>query len=49
MIHLCSSNIMVGIFVFCFGFVGSLVVGVGCFGYYLWGMVFCSIWDVYGL
>jgi hypothetical protein len=45
MIRLCSSNIVVGIFGV--GFVGSLVIGVRCF--YLWGMAFYSIWDVYGL
>jgi hypothetical protein len=47
MIRLCSSNIVVGIFGV--GFVGSLVIRVRCFGFYLWGMAFYSIWDVYGL
>jgi hypothetical protein len=47
MIHLCNNNIVVEIFGF--DFVRSLVVGVGCFGYYLWGMAFYSIWDIYGL
>ena len=41
MIHLCSSNIVVGIFGV--GFVGSLVIGVRCFGFYLWNMAFYSI------
>jgi hypothetical protein len=41
MIHLCSSNIVVGSFGV--GFVGSLVIGVGCFGFYLWDMAFYSI------
>jgi hypothetical protein len=47
MIRLCSSNIVVGIFGV--GFVGSLVIGVRCFGFYLCDMAFYSIWDVYGL
>ena len=47
MIRLRSSNIMVGIFGV--GFVGSLVIEVRCFGFYLWDMVFYSIWNVYGL
>jgi hypothetical protein len=47
MIHLCSSKIVVGIFGV--GFVRSLVVGVRCFEFYLWGEAFYSIWDVYVL
>jgi hypothetical protein len=47
MSRLCSSSIVVGIFGV--GFVESLVVGVRCFGFYLWDMVFYSIWDVYVL
>jgi hypothetical protein len=47
MIRLCSSNIMMGIFGD--GFVESLVIGVRCFGFYLWDVAFCSIWDVYVL
>jgi hypothetical protein len=47
MSRLCSSSIVVGIFDV--GFVGSLVVGVGCLGLDVWGMEFYSIWDVCGL
>jgi hypothetical protein len=47
MIRLCSSKIVVEIFGV--DFVGSLVIGLRCFGFYLWDMVFYSIWDVYGL
>jgi hypothetical protein len=47
MIRLCSSKIVVGIFGV--DFVGSLVIGVRCFGFYLWDMALYSIWDVYGL
>jgi hypothetical protein len=46
--HLCSSSI-VPVGIFGVGFVESLVIEVRCFGFYLWGMVFYSIWDVYGL
>jgi hypothetical protein len=47
MIHLYNSKIVVGIFGF--GFVGSMVVVVRCFDFYLWGMAFYSIWGVYVL
>jgi hypothetical protein len=47
MSRLCSSNTVVGIFDI--GFVESLVAGVECFGLYVQGMEFYSIWDVYGL
>jgi hypothetical protein len=47
MICLCSNRTMVGIFGI--GLVGSLVIGVGYFDFYIWGMAFYSIWDVYGL
>jgi hypothetical protein len=47
MIRLCSSNIVKEIFGV--GFVGSLVIGVRDFGFYLWDMAFYSIWDVYVL
>jgi hypothetical protein len=47
MSHLCSSNIMVGIFGV--GLVGSLIIRVWYFDFYLWDMALCSIWDVYGL
>jgi hypothetical protein len=46
-IRLCSSSIVVGIFGV--GFVGSLVVGVGCFDFYVLGMAFYSIEGVYVL
>jgi hypothetical protein len=45
--HLCSSTIVVGIFGV--GFVGSLVIVVRCFDFYLWGMAFYSIWGIYVL
>ena len=47
MIRLCSSKIIEGIFFV--GFVESLVVEVGCHGFYLWDMAFYTIWGVYGL
>ena len=47
MIHLYSSKILLGIFGV--GFVGSLVVGMRCFDFYIWGMVLYSIVDVYVL
>jgi hypothetical protein len=47
MIRMYSSNIVVRIFGV--GFVGSLVIEVRYFGFYLWDMMFYSIWDVYGL
>jgi hypothetical protein len=42
-----SSKIVVGIFGV--GFLGSLVIGMGCFDLYLWGVMFYSIWGVYAL
>jgi hypothetical protein len=29
--------------IFGVGFMGSVVVGMGCFDFYMWGMVFYSI------
>jgi hypothetical protein len=46
MSHLCSSNIVVGIFGL--GFARDLVIGMKCFGFYLWDMSFYSIGGVYG-